>query len=322
MRPGAASVSPPPTAFFLVGPTAVGKSAVAHALARREGWAILSADALQVFRGMDIGTAKPTASERAEVTYCGLDLVAPDQEFSADAYLAEARAVLVRHAAEGRKTLVVGGTGLYVKALAHGWQPGGRVPDGVRAAWELALAEGGVEALREALGKRAPARLAALADPFNPRRLLRALEQAELEGPVPAARAWATAEPGVPLAGLHMEPAALRERIAGRVDAMLAGGLEEEVRALLARYGRLSRTAAQAIGYAEMTDVLAGRLTRAAARERMLARTRQLAKRQRTWFRHQVRVTWIDVTNGMETEAIATRVMAHWSEHGPTTIVG
>lgn len=306
-----------PRAWFLVGPTAVGKSRVAHCLAEQRGWEILSADSMQVYRGMDLGTAKPSPAERARVRYTGLDLVEPSAPYSVGCYLAEARRAVDAARAAGRELIVVGGTGLYVKCLTEGLTP---LPPGdaaARAEAERILAEGGVAALQETLRRRDPARYAALRDPCNPRRLARALETAG-QTVSPAGR-WTG--PAVILTGLRMAPEALREEIRRRVDRMYEDGLPDEARRLRARYPAWSRTAARAIGYAEALALLDGALDERAARDQTVRRTVQLARRQMTWFRRQVRVDWIDVAPGAPPEETARQVAVSWEQHGSVPLI-
>jgi len=277
-------------AFFLVGPTAVGKSAVAQHLAEQRSASILSADSMLIYRGMDIGTAKPTVAERGDVPYYGVDLAEPDESFSVWDYRRHALEALAA-LPEGEELIVTGGTGLYVKSLIHGLEdrPGGDAA--LRTEWERRLADEGIGALQDAVRRAAPERFEALADKENPRRLIRALEAAGAPHAVPS---WTSAEEPV-VVGLSMEPELLNARIAQRVEEMYAQGLMEEVTRLLERDRPLSETARQAIGYAEAIELIEGQATQAEAVERTIIRTRRLAKRQRTWFRHQANVDWLEV---------------------------
>ena len=307
-----------PAGFFLVGPTASGKSRVAQWLGERHGYVILAADSMQVYCGMDIGTAKPTGAERARVSHHGLDLATPDRPFSVSEWLAAVREAFT--AAGDRPVLVVGGTGLYLRCLAEGFHARPPPDLAVRAHWEAVLAQAGVDGLREALRVRWPDVLAGLADPNNPRRLIRALEAAEsgLEG----IRAWRDRPAHVPFVGLRLERDLLNSRIESRVLAMYDAGLVEEARHLQEQVAALSATASQAIGYAEALDVVAGRATRAQAMARTVARTRQYAKRQRTWFQHQANVCWVDVTPDIPVEVVASSVQTLWARQGPTLARG
>lgn len=300
--------------LFLVGPTAVGKTAVAHALAARLGRPVLSADAMLVYRGMDIGTAKPSRAEISRYRYAGVDLADPDRDFSVADFL---RAVPPDPAT---RWIVCGGTGLYLRCLAEGLRPAPAACAAVRARCEELLATGGIALLQAELGRIAPDRLAALADPKNPRRLIRAIEAAGPGGAPPAApdrEGRSVSGPPAVLVGLRMEKMALERRIRARVARMYADGLLEEAAGLRRTFVRLSRTALQAIGYAEAFAVLDGRMTRPEAMERTAIRTRQLAKRQMTWFRHQHAVAWIDVTEDSSLEQTAAAVVQCWEQHGP-----
>ena len=330
----------PSAAWFLVGPTAVGKTAVAQHLAERTGAAILSADAMLVYRGMDIGTAKPLPAERGQVRYFGIDLVAPDESFSTGAWLVAVRAELFggagppdpphARAPQAGGLIVAGGTGLYVRALIHGLDAPAADP-ARRSYWQERLAREGLEALHRELAARAPQAAVALADPENPRRVIRALEHLDAHGSLPDT--WSEA-PRPRLVGLHLSRPALHARIAARVERMFAAGFLDEVAALRARFpawtaasvatgGRplvAPATARTAIGYAEACDLLDKRMTRAQAVTQIVVRTRQLAKRQETWFRHQADMTWIEIDPDEPVAAIAERVLAAWREHGPTPI--
>jgi tRNA dimethylallyltransferase len=316
--PSASSVSTATAAgYCLVGPTAVGKTRVAHLLAQREQRPVVSADAMLVYRGMDIATAKPTVAERGQVRYVGIDIVAASRAVSVVDWL---QAVQVAFA-KGVAPIVTGGTGLYLRALVEGLDAV-RAPDPERRAhWQRVLSDGGVEALRESLRTIAPGALESLPDPQNARRLIRALERTEAGHP-PAASNWPVRPSHVPFVGLRLPVDALRRRIELRVHAMYDRGLLREAEALAARADGLSATARQAIGYAEAFDVLAGRCTQADAMARTAARTRRLAKRQRTWFLRQARVTWIDIDIDDPAEDVAERVVACWRRVGPTPLMG
>ena len=307
------------SAYFLVGPTAAGKTAVAERIAEQGDWEILSADSMLVYAGMDIGTAKPAARRNGAPFYHGLDLRTPDRTFSVWDYRAYALRSLREIADRGHRALVAGGTGLYVKSLTDRFDRGTAPDPAVRAEWTARLEEEGVPALQEALRAMRPDLYAALADKRNPRRLIRALELAAAGAQAPDSRPKGK-RASAPLAGLSVAREALQSRIESRVRAMYAGGLVEEVRDLLRLYGRLSSTALQAIGYAEAADFLEGRCSREEAMASTVRRTRRLAKRQMTWFRHQADVRWVRVGTETATEATALKVLGHWEKHGPTAI--
>jgi len=306
------------SAYFLVGVTACGKSAVAELLAEREGHELLSADSMQVYRGMDIGTAKPPPEERSRVIYHGLDLVTPDLPFSTWEFREHALEVLGANAAAGKKTVVVGGSGLYVKSLTSGLRETPGADPSVRERWTDVLEREGIGALQEALKGMPGGIYESIADKQNPRRLLRALEMAEA-GVTDLNATWGG--PGdTPMAGLRMGREDLETRIRARVIDMYNRGLVAEVEGLLEKYGPLSASARKAIGYAEVLDLLAGCRTRDEAIERTVVRTRQLAKRQQTWFNHQANVVWIETEAATPVALTAERVAAHWREHGPVPV--
>ena len=311
-------------AWILAGATATGKTAVAQALAERLGCAILSADAMLVYRGMDIGTAKPAPAERGAIPYFGIDLVTPAEPFSTGLWLADAARACATcggarvPSAQEPRLIVAGGTGLYIKALTDGLDGAAADPE-ARARWQALFERGGVGALRSALAERAPGALESLADPSNPRRLVRALEHIEARGALP--EQWKSAAPAVAVTALRLPREQLHARIERRVVHMFRQGLVEEVRALRQAYPVWSATAAQAIGYAEVCALLDGSLTQREAAERMAVRTRQLAKRQETWFRHQARAVWIDIDDNDPPERVAQRVLDSWRQHGPAPLV-
>jgi tRNA dimethylallyltransferase len=280
-----------PAVLALFGPTAVGKTAVALALARRiraAGGApvAVSADALQVYRGLETLTGAATADERRELDHRLVSIVSVSETFSAGRYARLAHAEIDGLLAEGRTPLVVGGTGLYLRAaLADLGLPPAAPPE-VRERWTAELARRGAPALHGALAERDPA-AAARIDPNDRSRIVRALELYELGASAPAeSRLW-TANTRHPsrLIGLVMDREALYARIDARVDAMLAAGALEEVRA--ADRAGASPTARKALGFAEL---LAGDVAA------MKQRTRQYAKRQLSWMRKLAGVELVDVT--------------------------
>ena len=306
-----------PTAFILVGATATGKSAVAQILAERRGAAVVSADSMLVYRGMDIGTAKPSAAERGAVPYYGLDLVDPSESYSAGAWV-RAVAPAFRAPAAG-VPIVVGGTGLYIRALLSGLDVPAADSE-TRARWQGVLEAEGVPGLQRAVIARDPRALDHLADPLNPRRLIRALERLDAGGG--AVGESARRGPAPLIVGLRVPRPVLHRRIRERAERMFDNGLAEEVRALRARFPVWSETARAAIGYAEAAAWLDGEMTRADAIERTVIRTRQLAKRQETWFRHQTSVVWVDTTGSESAATLADRVTEQWEEHGAATLRG
>jgi tRNA dimethylallyltransferase len=301
------------TAVALVGVTAAGKSGVALALARRRGDCdIVSVDSMCVYRGMDIGTSKPDAKARAAVPHHLLDLVDPDEEFTVSQFQAAAREALAAVAAAGRHALLVGGTGLYHRAVVDDLEIPGRYPD-VAASLEAELDEGGAEpadlhARLRGLDPVAATRMA----PNNRRRVVRALEVT-----LGAGRPFSEFGPGlesypdggVAQVGLAVPLAEVDRRIEARFDAMLQAGLVEEVRVLAARPGGLSRTARQALGYREILAHVEQGVPVATCREAAVRRTRQFARRQASWFRRDPRVRW--AVGADEAEMLLERALVH-----------
>lgn len=304
-------------AHVLVGPTASGKSAVAQhlACANRPPTPILSADSMAIYRGMDIGTAKPTSAERDAVPTFGVDLVDPDRPFSVGDYLAAIRTTAPAIAACNATPIVVGGTGLYVKALLEGLDSTPSNP-ALRATAEALLATEGLAALQAATRALNPVQYERLRDPDNPRRVVRAYERLAAGQPLPTA----TDRPKPRIAGLRLPPDELRARIERRARQMFAHGLVEEVRALRGRYPQLSATAQHAIGYQEAAGVLDGQLTEEEAIQQTAVRTARYSKRQMTWFRHQADVVWIDVGPHDAPERLAGHIRRIWSRYGPAAL--
>ncbi len=302
---------------MLAGATATGKSAVAQWLAERMGYAVLSADSMLVYRGMDVGTAKPSIAERGSVVYHGVDLVTPDQPFSTGRWLEAARGAV--QSAGDAPLLVVGGTGLYIKTLIEGLEGSGANP-ATRALWQARFEHGGIEELRRALAARVPKGFAALPDMDNPRRLIRAIEHLEAHGTLPCNWRTTSGARSAPVPVLRLPRAQLHGRIMRRIEEMFQRGLLEETQQLRRKWPVWSATAQKAIGYAEATAVLDGQITEAQAVQRMAARTRQLAKRQETWFRHQTQTVWIDITESDTPAQIAQKVCEAWRQHGAVKI--
>ena len=307
-------------AWILAGATATGKTAVAQLLAEQLGCAILSADAMLVYRGMDIGTAKPSPAERGAVPYFGLDLATPAESFSTGAWLtAAAQALRATGKASPECGLIVtGGTGLYIKALTSGFDSEEADP-ARRAHWQALFEREGLDALRRSLAERSPSALENLADPSNPRRLIRALEHLDTRGCLP--RNWQNDAAPATVLALRLPREQLHRRIEYRVATMFRKGLADEVRALRHTYPVWSATALQAIGYAEVCALLDGTLSEKAAFERIVTRTRQLAKRQETWFRHKTQPVWLDIDENDPPALIAQRVLTLWRQHGPTSVL-
>ena len=281
----------------IVGPTASGKSALAMTLARRHPEVeIVAVDSMQVYRGMDIGTAKATAAEQAEVRHHLLDVCEPDDDYTVARYQRECRRALAEIEGRGGRALLVGGTGLYLRAVTDDLDIPGQWPQ-VRAELE---AEPDTAALHERLCALDPA-AAARMEPTNRRRVVRALEVT-----VGGGRPFSSYGPGLgehpplpfPVVALDIDRALLDERIAQRFQAQLAAGFVAEVETLLARHEGLSRTARQALGYAELLDHLEHGTPLAEAVDTAVRRTRRFARRQQRWFGHDPRIEWLPVRPG------------------------
>jgi len=279
-----------------VGPTASGKTELALELAERGGAEILSLDSMLVYRGMTIGTAKPSEAELARVPHRLIDLVEPQEAFDVQRWLAAARAELVRILDAGGRALFVGGTGFYLAALLRGLFEGPPVDPAVRARLEERARQEGGGALYDELLRRDPDQ-ARRFHPNDLRRVLRALEVLEQTGrPLSDwQREWDSGprerERRARLVGLEVDPATLDRRIAERAGAMLDAGWREEALAIRAA-GGFSRSAVQALGYAEVLAWADGELEREQARERIALRTRQFSRRQRTWYR-KFAIRWV-----------------------------
>ena len=302
-------------AYFLLGATASGKSEVAHIISRRRSLPLLSIDSMQLYTGLNVGTAKPSISEREGIRYYGLDIASPDMDFSVAQFCEYVRGIL---ADIGEELIVCGGTGLYAKVLTERLEEGPKPDPELRKKWERIVAEGGVELLKDEVRSVSTRVFESLKDKDNPRRLIRALEWARSGEQLP--ETWREGSGSV-LTGLDMPVEALRARIDIRAEKMFANGLIEEVRGLVAKYGGLSRTASQAIGYAEALAVVDGSMSKEQAIERTKIRTRQLTKKQRTWFRNQVEVDWVAADPSSNSEELADSVEASWRKNGAAEIV-
>ena len=284
------------TRYCLAGATASGKTDVAQRLAEQLGASILSADAMLVYRGMDIGTAKPTLAERGSVPYAGLDCVTPAERFTVAQWL-DTQSQLPADA----PVIAAGGTGLYFSALLRGLDPAPPANPALRAELESLT----LDALRQRLADCG----AVIADPDNPRRLIRALEILAAGMELPAG--WGKREKPV-LHALRWPRDILHRRIALRVDRMYDSGLLNETARLLEAFPTWSDTAQQAIGYAEAIDFLRGRCSLDIAKERTVIRTRQLARRQETYLRGQFDIRWIDAHPGERLDTLVQKTADAW----------
>ena len=290
---------------LLAGPTAVGKSAVALALAESLGGEIISVDSMQVYRGLDLGTAKPSAAERARVPHHLLDVVELSEAFDAAQFVRLATAAVVEIQARGRVPIFCGGTGLYFKAWLEGL--GEAPPSDARVRAELEATP--LSELLVELEQRDPLTYARI-DRQNPRRVIRAVEVIRLTGkPFSAQRAnWnpeVRSQKSEVIFCFSREPADLRARIEARVDAMFAGGLVEETRRLLARGLADHRHAMQALGYRQVAAHLAGECGLAETIALVKTKTWQFARRQGTWFRSQLSVERVPLAADADATSVA-----------------
>lgn len=296
----------------LMGPTASGKSAAAMALARQIPIEIVSVDSALVYRGMDIGTAKPSTDDRATVPHHLIDLIDPADAYSAARFVVDAARAIAAIRARGHTPLLTGGTMLYFKALRDGLDDMPSSDLAIRAGIEHQAAIEGWDGMHRLLAAVDPDSAARLA-PFDAQRISRALEVWRSSGRTLSSwqRGRSADRPTTPLVALSLEPSdrqALHRRIERRFDAMLAGGLVDEVRALHAR-GDLHEglPSMRCVGYRQVWDLLVGRCDVATMRDRAVAATRQLAKRQTTWLRSIGDRTVID---GLATDAAERFVAA------------
>jgi tRNA dimethylallyltransferase len=290
-------MSPAPPVVAVVGPTAAGKSALALRLAEHLDGEIVNADALQVYRGLDVGTAKPTAGERARVPHHLVDVREPTERFSAGEFARLARAVIEDVHGRGKAALVVGGSGFYLQALFEGLSPLPRPQPEIRAELKRRAAAEGPEALHDELAEVDPETAARLPR-GDTQRIVRALEVAVASGRPLSAWIADNPAPSRPLSALHvgltLPRAILYDRISVRVDRMLERGWLEEVRGLLAMGIPPEAPAFQAIGYRQMVRCIRGELPLDEAIDETVRATRRFAKRQMTWFRKESQVNWFD----------------------------
>ena len=284
-----------PRPVLIVGPTAVGKSQIALQLAEQLGGEIISADSMQVYRGLDIGTAKPSSAERTRVPHHLIDICDLAQSFDAAQFARLAHRAVAEIQSRGHVPILCGGTGLYFKAFLEGLGEAPSADSKLRAELESTPLEKLLEELRE----RDPVTYEKI-DRKNPRRVIRAVEVIRLTGqPASVQRAdWESRHSSLVTRYFYCftrQPADLHARINARVDAMFARGLVEETRALLKRGLAENKTAMQAIGYRQVVEHLRGERNLVQTVELVKIRTRQFAKRQRTWFRAQKNLEWIEL---------------------------
>jgi len=302
-----------PPVVAVVGPTATGKTALAVALAHRIGGEVVNADSMQLYRGMDIGTAKPDLAEREGVPHHVLDIWQVREPASVAEYRRLARAQIDRLRAAGTTPLLVGGSGLYVRAVLDELDFPGTDP-AVRARLEEELAAVGAAGLHARLAQVDPVAAAAVL-PSNGRRIVRALEVVELTGgPFRATLPEPRAHYPAVVVGLDRDPAELDERVAQRVDRMWSRGFVDEVAALADDGLRDGPTASRALGYAQVLAQLDGELGPDEARERTVSATRRFVRRQRSWFRRDPGARWLDAGRPDLLDAVTAVIAARTIE--------
>jgi tRNA dimethylallyltransferase len=301
----------PRDCWFLTGPTASGKTEIGLELAELLEAEIVSLDSMAVYRGMDIGTAKPSLEQRQRVAHHLLDLVEPTEDYSLAQYVAAAERAVTDIAARGRTALFVGGTPLYLKSLLRGIFSGPPADWTLRSQWQQVIEREGVEHLHARLAQVDPLSAQRL-HPRDARRVIRALEVWEKTGQSISAlqqqfnRSRPSAECRV--FALQWSREELGQRIDARVDAMFAAGFVDEVQQLLDHCGPLSRTASQAVGYKEVIEHFEGARDLDETRELVKLRTRQFAKRQGTWFRSLSECRSVKLTGAVDSRQIATAI--------------
>jgi tRNA dimethylallyltransferase len=305
-------------AWYLTGPTAAGKTAVGIELAEQLGAEIISLDSMALFEGMDIGTAKPSAADRTRVPHHLLDIVLPSADFSLSDYLDAAHRAVAEIRSRGRQPLFVGGTPLYLKSLLRGVFQGPPADWQFREQIERELVQLPLESLHQRLQVIDPL-LALKLHPHDKRRIIRGLEVYRLTGQRLSHLQTQFDEANPPSATrvfvLTWPREVLHRRIDERVEQMFAAGLVDEVQRLLAKYGALSRTALQAVGYREVVEMLGtpgGSLVDCIARVK--ARTRQFARRQETWFRSLAECRPFQLTDDLSPAAVAEQIARLGSE--------
>ncbi len=304
--------------IFIAGPTAIGKSEIALLLAEKIGGEIISADSMQVYRGLDVGTAKPSPAERTRVLHHLIDICELTENFDAAQFIRRAQKVVEEIQSRNKIPIFCGGTGLYFKAFLSGLGEAPATNPELRAELEAAS----FEALLRELRERDPAAYEKI-DKQNPRRVIRAVEVIRLTGKkFSEQRAeWkseARSQRAENFFCFTRQPADLHARINARVDAMFARGLVDETRGLLTRGLEQNKTAMQAIGYRQVTEHLRGEHSLAETIELVKSRTRQFAKRQLTWFRRHGNCEWLELQPGDTPEKFAEKICLTIQKQSPS----
>jgi tRNA dimethylallyltransferase len=298
--------------YFILGCTAGGKGALGRELAERVGAQIISVDSMKVYRRMDIGTAKPSLEHRRSVRHHCIDVVEPSESFSVAQFVEHADRSIERIAADGDVALAVGGTSLYIKALAEGLFDAPSADEALRSKLRARATKDGLPALHAELAQVDPD-AAGRIHPNDERRIIRALEVFHVTGrPISELQTQWESGPqryDCVFIGLRRSREDQNRRVNARARRMVDAGLREEVASLLAEPEELSKQARAAVGYAEMIDHLQGVCTLERALERIKINTRHLAKKQRTWHRRWRDVTWFDVADDETAAHLADRVL-------------
>jgi tRNA dimethylallyltransferase len=307
-------VKPPPL-LLIVGPTGVGKTAAAACLAASVAMEVVSADSRQVYRGMDVATGKPTPEQRAAVRHHLLDLIDPGERYHAARFRVDAATAIEHIRSAGRLPVVVGGTGLYVRALLRGLDPAPPADPALRAELEAAVTSAGPAALHERLRALDPERAARL-HPNDRVRIIRAIEKHGRGSAAAGSWTRATTPWRVLMFGLRRERKALNRSLEERARRMLAGGMMDEVRRLLSEGHDETAPGMAGIGYRQVAAVLGGRLSEAEALRLMVRETQRYAKRQMTWFAREPEVRWLDVDEAGGVEGAAECIHKHIMQEG------
>ncbi len=299
--------------IVLTGPTASGKSAVALELADQVDGEILSLDSIAVYRSMDIGTAKPSKADQERIPHHLIDLVDPDEEFSVAMFLRQAHLLVSQLGQRGKRAIFVGGTPMFLKGVLRGFDPGPPADWEFRNAVEADVQVHGAEALRDRLRQVDPV-AAHNIGANDVRRMIRALEVARFTGTPLTHRQiqfghYRSADDCL-VFGMQVPRDQLHQRINRRVDKMFDDGLVDEVKSLIKSYGSLSRTAAQAVGYRELIECFDGDGDLEKAKEEIAAHTRQLARRQETWFRSFAEIQPLPAAAPVDVKGLASQIAA------------
>jgi tRNA dimethylallyltransferase len=307
-----------PRLVVIAGPTGIGKTAVAVALASRAPIEVISADSRQVYRGMDVATGKPTREERRAVVHHLIDVAEPDDRYQAARFRADAAGLVEAIGARGRLPVVVGGTGLYIRALIRGLDPAPPADPALRRELAALARREGRAVLHGLLAREAP-ELARRLHPNDEVRVVRALEIVRAGVAVEPERFWSGRGPyDVLYFGLTADRAGLTRRLRARAEAFVRAGLLDEVRALLARGYEPTLPALSSIGYREFVRVAQGGLAPAEALRLLQRDTVRYARRQWTWFQREPGIEWVDVQGAGGIEGAARRIAARLAEEGVT----